>query len=209
MNEHSANKAVLYDFDGVIVDTGSICYELSRRFVEGLEESTWTKWFEGNVHEKVAGLPIVAETVDGRTYNDHYYERLQAVPLIPKIDAFIKEMREAGYRQYIVSSAQTYMVHDFIEAHGLLTSFDRILGADVHRSKVKKFEMLRDEEQVDLSKSIFITDTLGDLREAETLAIPSIAVSWGYHNERTLENGKAKAIVHSIQELRSAIDAYF
>jgi phosphoglycolate phosphatase-like HAD superfamily hydrolase len=55
---------------------------------------------------------------------------------------------------------------------------------------------------------LFITDTLGDLKEAAKVGLPAIAVSWGVHSPDRLGQGNALMIVHTVEELRGALDRW-
>jgi phosphoglycolate phosphatase-like HAD superfamily hydrolase len=52
---------------------------------------------------------------------------------------------------------------------------------------------------------LFITDTVGDIIEAEKCAIRSVAVTWGYHDTTNLTKAKPAAIVNDTTELLSKI----
>ena len=65
--------------------------------------------------------------------------------------------------------------------------FFDIWGNDAAESKVAKFQMIFKAHNSSPTNSVFITDTVGDIREAQSLSIPTIAVSWGYHSHELLE----------------------
>ena len=48
---------------------------------------------------------------------------------------------------------------------------------------------------------IFVTDTLGDILEANEVEIPTIAVDFGYHERERLEKGKPTKIISNFEEL--------
>jgi len=56
---------------------------------------------------------------------------------------------------------------------------------------------------------VFVTDTLGDMREAAEVGISSIAVSWGFQKHATLEQGKPFRVVDKPADLATAVRAYF
>lgn len=69
--------------------------------------------------------------------------------------------------------------------------------------------MLYENYNADSANYLFVTDTLGDIREAEKCNIKSIAVAWGYHPVTTLEKGNPIAIVQTPKELVEAIRTSF
>ena len=56
---------------------------------------------------------------------------------------------------------------------------------------------------------IFITDTLGDIREAAQVAIPAIGVTWGFHPRARLEKGNPLVIVDTPKELYEKVSEFF
>lgn len=106
----------------------------------------------------------------------------------------------------IVSSTITPPIHSYLEKNNLRHYFDSILGADVERSKVVKLQSV--QELHPNREMYFITDTLGDIREAEKVGIKSIAVTWGYHDKAMLEQGNPRAIVNTAEELTETVTAF-
>ena len=56
---------------------------------------------------------------------------------------------------------------------------------------------------------VFITDTLGDMREAKAAGVGAIGVSWGFHSRETLSKDEPLRIVESPQDMPRAISDYF
>ncbi|MEK9154423.1 MAG: HAD hydrolase-like protein, partial [Patescibacteria group bacterium] len=84
-----------------------------------------------------------------------------------------------------------------------------VMGADVHTSKSKKIEMVFKKYGITARKCVFITDTLGDMREAKSVGVGAIGVSWGFHARETLLQGEPFRIVAQPAEISPAISAYF
>ena len=59
---------------------------------------------------------------------------------------------------------------------------------------------------IDTSSCVFVTDTLGDILEANKLGIKTIAVDFGYHERARLERGNPFAIVSDFKEIRKIIE---
>ncbi len=83
------------------------------------------------------------------------------------------------------------------------------MGADVHKSKVEKIKMVFEKYSIGPKDCIFITDTLGDMREAEKTGIDAIGVTWGFHKIETLEQGEPFRLVETPPALATAIADYF
>ncbi len=83
------------------------------------------------------------------------------------------------------------------------------MGADVHTSKHEKIKMVFEKYGISASQCIFVTDTLGDMREAKAADVGAIGVAWGFHSRETLAKGEPFRIVERPEEISPAISAYF
>jgi phosphoglycolate phosphatase-like HAD superfamily hydrolase len=83
------------------------------------------------------------------------------------------------------------------------------MGNDVHASKVEKIRMVFSKYNTDAEHCVFVTDTLGDIREANVLNVKSIGVSWGFHEKERLEIGNPFKIIYKPGELLRVINDAF
>jgi phosphoglycolate phosphatase len=109
----------------------------------------------------------------------------------------------------VVTSSINSPVQAYLEKHELSRYFDDIMGADIHKSKVRKIQMALKKYDLEPQDALFITDTLGDMREADKAAVESIGVTWGFHDADHLSRGAPMALVHSPQELLAEIPGAF
>ena len=114
-----------------------------------------------------------------------------------------------GYKLIVISSTITSPIKEFMERHQVAQYFTEIMGNDVHASKVEKIKMVFSKYGADSKKCIFITDTLGDMKEASHVGVVAVGVTWGFQNKETLLKGKPLLIVQKPKELLSAISSYF
>jgi phosphoglycolate phosphatase len=61
--------------------------------------------------------------------------------------------------------------------------------------------MALNKYKVNASDCLFVTDTLGDIKEAHHMMVSTVAVTWGYQSKATLERGVPSYIVDTPQEL--------
>jgi phosphoglycolate phosphatase len=66
--------------------------------------------------------------------------------------------------------------------------------------------MTFDKYGIGAEDCLFITDTLGDIKEAHHMKVPTVAVTWGYQSIETLKKGAPPRIVNTPQELLSVFD---
>ena len=199
-------RILLFDFDGVIVNTFAVCFEISGKFHSSLSEDEYRKWFEGNIHDR----PRREDTKpsDGARYFDLYNPRVLALAPMEGIKEVLKLLHQK-YLLVIVSSTINSPIETYLAKHNLAQYFDKVFGADVHKGKIEKIKMVFAEYGVVAADCLFITDTLGDMREAEKTGVDALGVSWGYHPSETLRRGNPIAIAHMPSDIVSEIHHYF
>ena len=201
--------AFIFDFDGVILLSFEECYGISQELHPGLTREEYRAWFCGNVfdHEKVRQNTDVRGPSADDPFFSRYAARMHAMPLC---EGIARDLRDFSRHRSVslVSSTVNSVIADCLRLHGMCGIFDAILGGDVHPSKVRKFEMLMSAKGVDPEQCVFVTDTLGDLREAESVGIDAVAVTWGFHPRETLEQGTVVACCDTTEELFAVLRSF-
>jgi len=209
---NNKNKTLLFDFDGVIVDTFELSYGSRKKLTPDLDMETYRGFFEGNIHE-VGNDEEKSDKNENEKPNEfdpffiHYIPALMAKEPVPGMINILRELSK-NYRMVVISSTITSPIEEYLRTHGVFDLFDKVYGADVHKSKVIKIQMVFQDFKVSIEDCIFITDTLGDMREAAKVGVKSLGVIWGFQRSETLQKGNPIAIVSSPQELLSVIKYY-
>lgn len=201
---NDGKKLVLFDFDGVIADTYGFTWELAQQIYPGITPDEHLTFFEGNIHEATSKRNE-ERTID---YWGMYVPRLMNSPLFPGIVDVIQALSRS-YVLSVVSSSMSVPIREYLTAQGLAQYFDDVLGGDVHKRKVEKINMTLEKHSAAPDDAVFVTDTLGDMREAAACDVGSIAVSYGFHQIGRLKHGNPFKIVDSAVELQEAIEQYF
>jgi phosphoglycolate phosphatase-like HAD superfamily hydrolase len=195
-------RKIIFDFDGVVVDTFDLLRGLTRE-IDGmiLEPEEYKQLFDGHLYDYDKREKF--KSFDVRELKERfmvgYREGLAQLPLVPGIDAVI--MNLAGQADlHIVTNGHQDIITDFLGDRGIRHYFGQVLGYQTSESKLKKFEMLGISGESS-KNHLFVTDTLGDLREAAKISLPSIGVTWGFHDETRLKNGNSLAIATTPDEL--------
>lgn len=204
-------KIILFDFDGVIADSFQAAYAVSQMICPHVDETTYRKLFEGNIHDRKDSI-IGEHTAECRLdmdFTEHYAPKMKnEVQIFLDMQDVIAKT-SAVYNLVIISSTMTTVVLSFLEARNLQHHFAWIMGSDVHKSKEVKIKMVFEKYNVDSSSCLFVTDTLGDIQEARNTGVDSIAVTWGYNTSETLEKGSPFRLVETPTALQAAISDYF
>ncbi len=204
----SGKKIILFDFDGVIVNTFDAAFEIIKNNNPELTKADYRSHFEGNIYDAIKD--------NDKTYRDevmnqffhHYNNRLMEHSLDEPIAEIIKQL-SANFLLFIISSSSNSGIRNYLHKHHLDTCFIDVFASEAGLSKVEKITSVLHNYQAQPNECLFITDTLGDIKEARKASVESIAVTWGYHPIETLQKGVPYAIVESPQELTGAIDRYF
>jgi len=201
---------LLFDFDGVIADSFALAFKVSKMISPRLTEEEFGQRFEGNISDWQTPASPDPETYRPEVnFFVEYFSRMQKeVELVPGMAGVIKKLQKK-YTLVVVSSTITSPITMFLEKAGLANHFDKILGNDVHRSKVEKIKIIFERYGIGADNCVFITDTLGDMREAAETGIGSIGVAWGFNKSETLAKGKPFRILKTPSEMVGAVADYF
>lgn len=203
---------ILFDFDGVIVDSFHISYAYREEGGTPLTIEEFRKLHEGNIYEEIAKNQSRKSEVELNENHEKFfaYYSEQIIEQVPfeGIEDVLATLAER-YPLVVVSSSIDNPIKAYLDRWNLSQYFQKIYSADVHRSKVVKMKMVFEEFSTDAEHCIFIIDTLGDVREANKVGVPSVGVTWGCHDRPTLKRGEPHAIVDTPAELQKAVEGYF
>ncbi|MDP2703762.1 MAG: HAD hydrolase-like protein [bacterium] len=201
---------VLFDFDGVIADSFSAAFAINQTRCPHLTADEYRARFSGNINDwkKTKATSHTKECRSDIDFFTEYVPKMKVLGVFPGMLEAIQELSRL-YTLIIISSTLTSPIKEFVERQGIGACFTEIMGKDVHESKARKIEMVFSKYGVDKNSCVFVTDTLGDMREAAHLDVGSIGVSWGFQNEETLRLGNPFCIVQKPEEFPPAIARYF
>ena len=189
---------IIFDFDGVIVDS----FDFHLRNYNSLPGVSVTAQelsdvHKGNFHD-LTKVSITPETVE--VYNSHLIDWFRASVGLVLSDTRKLLSTFSEIPMYVVTSGSEKTTNFLLKQEGLDGYFTQVLGSETSKSKVDKINILF-EQGVQKNSSVFITDTLGDLIEAEKAGIAAVAVTFGFHDRETLKHGRYEAICDSWDEV--------
>jgi phosphoglycolate phosphatase len=198
-------KVVIFDFDGVLVDTFDFARRINNEIRNvSLSEDDYRALFLGNFYASAGQDPAEKITEPTPFFTAYTAELLKTSPIVG-IREVLVSLQQSGCHMVIVSSSLDSAISDFLEKEKLSGYFSGIYGASVSKSKVYKLRKVLEDYSVRSEEVVFVTDTLGDIREAGEVGIASIAVTWGYHSPQTLAEGQPSAIVDAPAALLTVI----
>ncbi len=205
-----SKKLVIFDFDGVLVNTFALSYWYYQEYAPGeVGEDEYRSWYDGNIFDSLDKRAAIRKKLPA---HEEYYrvfaDRVVGIPIIPGIAEVIRALAD-DYAVSMVSSNARVAIDAYLQLHELEQYFDEILDRDFHKSKVHKIEKLLADHGVRSAEAVLVTDTLGDIREAAKADVKSIGVTWGYHRPETLLRSDAVAVLTDANQIVPAVNRYF
>ena len=203
--ERCALGLVMFDYDGVIVDSLSV---FSINFTSAchdhgvLQDATaqdFINLFEDNVYESMLKIGVSSAKID--EILEDYKMRQEPYLLSMSLFKNIPEALEQIARQhhiYIITSNLSSATRAVLLQNNI-HCVEGVIGADLEKSKVKKIERVR--ALYPNEPAFYIGDTKGDMLEGRRAGAHTVAVTWGWHDEERLLQGKPDYIAQSPQEL--------
>jgi phosphoglycolate phosphatase-like HAD superfamily hydrolase len=209
------NKIIVFDMDGVIIDSVELMADLTQRRYPGSTLQEEKDLFLGNIHEQIKFLNEKYGSLgieeNKKILFDYTSNKIKNVQLYPGIKELLSSL-SVRYSLIINSSAATRNATPILERYNLLEFFDRVFLKEDSISKTEKFKMIAEHYAVSPSALLFVTDTVGDVREAAELSIDTIAVTYGVHTQEYFNKYPCSNLimtVGSVTELGLAIDKYY
>lgn len=185
-----ALRAILFDFDGLIVDTESAIYEAWRELYlsEGHDlprevyvqcvGSTFGHYDPMEELERLTGRSI-DWTARLAVKNARIRELQRDLNTMPGVRDLLAACDSSGLRRAVASSSDRQHVHGWLDRVGLKTSFQAIRSRDdVARPKPAPdlFLAALDALGVAAEEAIVLEDSLNGLRAANAAGVPCIVV---------------------------------
>lgn len=211
------NKIVIFDMDGVLIDSEVESREYMMSVYPTMTAEAHKELLCGNFHEEMQKFKLTnnakQETPEEmETRKAVYAQKKLNCALYEGIYDLVKEFHTQGYILVVNTSAIERNSFPLLDKTGVSEFFDFIATGEVSKSKVEKFAIIAEKYQVEKSDMLFVTDTLGDIREADTAHVATVAVTWGAHDETFFNrepHENLKGIVDSVSGLKQFIKEYF
>lgn len=209
------NKVIIFDMDGVLFDTIPYAREVFLNRHPGMTEEMYNEIHGGNFHiesKKYSHLKITETEEQKIKHQIDYAEKKSKTPLFLGIKNLLEDLHNGGYLLVMNTNAYNKNCLPMLENAGIKESFDFIATAEISKDKIEKFKLIEDKYKTEKKNLLFVTDALGDVKDANIAEIPTVAVTWGVHNKTFFEREKYSnlvGIVNTVEELKNFIANYF
>ena len=207
--------AVLFDFDGTLVDTTEMIYQSMRHATSSVlgRDEIPRETLLANVGQP---LPRQMELIDAEkgellleAYRSHHEENHDAlIGEFPGIEGSLSRLRSAGTKVAVVTSKRRVSVEMALRNFpGLRTVVDRFITLeDTKEHKPHPEPLLKGLELlggVPRDEAAYVGDSPFDVEAARAAGLTSVAVSWGAFPEDTLREAQPD---HLVPDIDSAVD---
>ena len=209
-------KALLFDFDGTLFDTGPgvmncVKYALDKLGISEADETRLRKFIGPPLFDMFQEL----YGMDDDTAHEAvrlYRERYQPVGIwecapYPGIPELIQELRHADWKLAVATGKPTPSAIRILERYQMDSLFDYICGSEFDGTRSKKHEVITAVlEQFRLtdkpSQAMMIGDRKYDVIGAGICSVSCVGVRYGYPEPGELEEAGAITVVDTVEELK-------
>jgi len=204
-------KALIFDYDGVIFDTVKIAWDIVKAVCD--------KYCKRKIKTKKEFLDIYKtnfySAMEERGVTDSDMDKLKADSIKflkrkhPKPFRGIKKVMNELAKKYkiaIVSSNYTDVMKHALSKAKILDDFNLVLGAEHEEHKTKKIRLCLKKFNLKPSEAVFVTDTIGDIKEAKKVKLKTMAVTWGFHKKKSLIKVKPTFIADKPSDMIKVIE---
>ena len=206
-------RAVLFDWDGTLVDTAEASYRCYVRMFSELgvhfDRDTYARTYSPNWYLTFKALGIPEEKwqhADAR-WLAHFAD--EEVAMIEGARDLVEALVSRGITTGIVTSGGRERVSRELEAHGLAPHMrECVYGCDVKEKKPHPEALLLclDRLRLDAKEAVFVGDSPEDIAMARAASVFSIAVPGGYPNRDALLAARPDVFAENLREVLDVID---
>lgn len=203
-------KAVIFDFDGTIVDSLAAVIRV-------IEQVTGVKkpMTEAEV-ERLENMSMwqVAQTMKLPLYKvptivlrgrHMFHGHMQSVRVHPGMAELLAALHKT-VPLFVLSTNRTANIEKYLQWHGLDQYFTRIYGSASPFSKVRKMRELLARESLKPQDVWCVGDEIIDIKSARKTGMRVAAVTWGYSSREGLVLQRPDVLVDTVAALRQVFE---
>ena len=138
----------------------------------------------------------------GQVWFDYYTSHKESYKIHKEIFKLIDEARLKNYRVVLLSASQLTLLKEQLKELNIESYFDEVLGIDNIYAQSKMEIALGWSKGKDLSKSIFVGDSLHDLECGQAMGVKNIYLTCKGHQARDVLEKKWHSVIDEFSEVQ-------
>lgn len=195
-------KTIIFDFDGVIVDTYKIVYDINKQSDPLMNDEEFRAMFDMNYYEFKRPRERKIEVDFFKEFSK--YE--ESIIINEQNRLALKNLSKENTLSINTSNIND-IVGRILQKNDVFNLFTKLYGADIDRSKEKKFKMIFEELNTTPDQCLFISDTIGDILEAHKANVKSLAYigQEGFHPKEYIQKAKPYGYIENLSEIEEFV----
>ena len=201
-------NAVIFDYDGVIADSGDMIFDITSRFMERhgvrLEKGAM---LTGNAKEALRKAGLEHRMAEFMPFlKSESVKRFREVKVFAGMKTVITQLH-GSHALGIVSNGFMPFIERHLSLHGLSGYIRTVVDGTEPRIKPDPYQILKCLSLLGATpeECCYVGDTETDIVAARAAGVAKvIAVSYGFHNAEMLKN--ADAIIHNPESIITAMN---
>ena len=210
-------KALIFDFDGTICDTGEGIKKCAQFALEsfGVECPKWEEldYFIGppllvTFQERFGKTPQEADELVKKFRERYGTFGLFESRLYDGIPELLRALRNNGCKIGIASSKPQMFIEKLLEHFGIAQYFDCVCGVSFQadcESKESLISRCAEGLETERDEILMVGDTKYDIDGAKRNNLPSVGVTWGYGSKFEFFDSGADFIVDKPQDIEAIV----
>ncbi|MER7275002.1 HAD-IA family hydrolase [Dactylosporangium sp. NPDC000244] len=201
-------RAVVFDLDGVLVDSTEVMREAFTVAYAEVVGPGPAPFAEYNKHlgryfpdiMRIMGLPLAMQ----EPFVRESYRLAHRVPLFDGVEEVVQELRERGLGTAIATGKSGERARSLLEQLGVLHLFDHVIGSDeVANPKPAPDIVLHALALLDVpaAHAVMVGDAVTDISSARGANVAAIAALWGESDEAELLAAAPDAVLYKPKDL--------
>lgn len=199
---------VIFDFDGTLADTSEgvlSCVEYAlKKLGRAVPSVEVLRGFIGpslyDSFRKLIGLNHDEAENAIVCYRERYIqEGIYKLRLYDGMKELLSELKERGVKLSVASSKPLPQLKIAVEAIGLTSLFDIVIGPDPSVRTSDKSELFKQAQIAE--NSVIVGDAIFDMDGAHKVGLPAIAAAYGFGKREELLSSKPEFVVETVAEL--------
>jgi len=181
-------KAVLWDFDGTLLDSNEVIAESWRHTVmsfvgRDVSDDELRRTFGEMLIDSMRWLVPEVDPVEAVDFYREYQKEifLDRIRLFDGTEEVLRALKKAGYKNAIVTSRLKRSTHRALNKFGLTELFDAVLTAsdtDKFKPDPEPIYMILDMIGCSPGEAIFVGDTSHDIEAGKNAGMFTVLVDW-------------------------------